>query len=163
MNAKQLSPCKTRSYRPVGSGFSIGSGLPWPSEISKLFEDFIQDTNLTSAIESERLAPRLDVHETEKEYVVTTELPGMKEDDIDVSLEEKVLTISGEKKAEEEREEKDYIHKEISYGSFKRSVYLANDISTDGIDAGSKNGVLTVILPKVEPRENAKKIQVRGS
>lgn len=163
MNAKQLSPCKTRSYRPVGSGFSIGSALPWHSEINKLFDDFIQGTNLSSAIDSERLAPRLDVHETEKEYVVTTELPGLSEDDINVALEEKVLSISGEKKAEEKHEEKDYIHKEISYGSFKRSVYLANDINTDSIDAGFKNGVLTVTLPKVEPGENAKKIQVRGN
>jgi len=162
MNAKQISPITARAYRPVGSGFSIGSALPWHTEISKLFDDFIEGTNLASAMNTELLAPRLDVHETEKEYVITSELPGMKEEDINVALEEKVLTISGEKKAEVERDEKNYIHKEINYGSFKRSVYLANDVNTDKIDAGFKNGVLTVTLPKIEPGENAKKIQVRG-
>jgi HSP20 family protein len=108
-----------------------------------------------------RFSPRVDVSENEKEIKVTAELPGMDEKDIEVSLTEDSLTISGEKKEEKESKEKDYYVRERSYGSFKRTIPLHEEIDTDKVEANFKKGVLTVTLPKVKgAEERVKKIPV---
>jgi len=92
--------------------------------------------------------PKMDVTETEKEIVVTAELPGLDEKDIDVSLQNDRLTIKGEKKEEKEGKGKDYYRMERSYGSFSRTIPLPVEIETDKVEAKFKKGVLTITLPK---------------
>lgn len=108
-------------------------------------------------------SPRVDVTENEKEVRITAELPGLEEKDIDVSLSNDVLTISGEKKTEKEDRSDNYYRMERSYGSFQRSIPLPTEVDTDKCDATFKNGVLQITLPKVPSKESAKKITVKAS
>lgn len=97
--------------------------------------------------------PPCDVYETEKEFVIKAELPGMKKEDVKVSLENDVLTIRGEHKFEEETKRENYHRLERNYGEFLRSFTLPNFVEPEKIDAQFKDGLLTLVLPK---REEAK-------
>ena len=103
-------------------------------------------------------APAVDVHETDNELVVTADLPGMNEKDLDVHVENNMLTISGERKTESNVKDDNYLRVERSYGSFSRSFSLPNTVNPEAIAAEYKNGVLTVKLPK---RAEAKSRQVK--
>ncbi|MGD9109811.1 MAG: Hsp20/alpha crystallin family protein [Phycisphaerales bacterium] len=105
--------------------------------------------------------PAIDVADNENEITVKAEVPGCNSEDIDISVHGNILTISGEKKQEEEKKEKGYYHLERSYGSFSRQINLPSDVETDKIDAACKNGVLTVKLPKAE-KAKAIKVKVKG-
>ena len=106
-------------------------------------------------------SPRMDVSETDKEIVVSAELPGLADEDIDVSLSLGMLTISGEKKQEKEKKGRNYYHVERSYGSFQRSIPLPAEVDTNQVDAVFKKGVLTVTLPKTGAAQAGKKIAVK--
>lgn len=102
--------------------------------------------------------PVVDIAESENEFVVKAEVPGCKADDIDISVSGNVLTISGEKKLEEERKEKGYYHLERAYGAFRRDLNLTGDVDPGKIEAVCRDGVLTITLPKTE---KAKAIKVK--
>ncbi|MCQ2740501.1 MAG: Hsp20/alpha crystallin family protein [Alphaproteobacteria bacterium] len=107
------------------------------------------------------VSPRLDVAELKDKYEIKAELPGMDEKDINLSVENGLLTISGEKKAETEEKDKGYYLKECSYGSFSRSVRLPDNISEDKIGAKLKKGVLVIDMPKKEPlAPKSRKIEI---
>ncbi len=111
-----------------------------------------------------RLMPSVDVSETESALEVTTELPGVDEKDIEVTLSEHVLTIKGEKKAESEKGEKNYHMVERSYGSFHRSLTVPFEAAADEIEAKFENGVLKVTLPKPpEIEAKTRKIPVHSA
>ena len=118
------------------------------SDINRLFDAFMSP--LDETLPKEGLVPKLDVAELKDRYEIKAELPGMDEKDINQSVDDGLLTISGEKKSETEEKEKGYYLKECSYGSFSRSVRLPENISDDKIEANFKKGVLTVALPKKE-------------
>ncbi len=105
--------------------------------------------------------PAIDVADDENQITVKAEIPGCNAEDIDISVHGNVLTISGEKKHEEEKKEKGYYHIERSYGSFSRQINLPTDVEPNKIDAACKNGVLTITLPKAE-KAKAVKIKVKG-
>lgn len=108
--------------------------------------------------------PAVDFIDNEKSYVVTAELPGMSEADIDVKYVDGTLTIRGEKKEEKEEKKKDYYLSERRYGSFQRAFQVPNGVDADKIDAAFKNGVLTVTLPKSAGAvRNEKKIAIKKS
>lgn len=92
--------------------------------------------------------PYIDLHETEKEVVLSAELPGMDEKDVMVSMAKDTLTISGEKRSEKEEDIKGHYKLERCYGMFRRTVVLPCDVLSDSAKATFKNGVLTVTLPK---------------
>ena len=92
--------------------------------------------------------PAVDFVDNEKSYVVTAELPGMSEPDVDVKYADGMLTIRGEKKEEKEEKKKDYYLAERRYGSFQRAFQVPNGVDANKIEAIFKNGVLTVTLPK---------------
>jgi len=95
---------------------------------------------------------KADVRETDDSYLIDLELPGMKKEDVDISLNDNVLTVSA--KYEQENEEKNegrYIRRERRSGVFRRS-FVMDDINTDAIDAKMDNGVLTITCPKVEQK-----------
>jgi HSP20 family protein len=108
-------------------------------------------------------SPQVDVSETEKEFKVTAELPGLDENNVEVSLSRNMLTISGEKKQEKEDKRENYYHVERSYGSFKRSIPLSAEVEADKVEASFKNGVLSVTLPKTaEAQRQTKRITVKN-
>lgn len=98
--------------------------------------------------EKREWAPAMEVYEKDDKFVVKTELPGMKKEDIDISVIGDTLTIKGEKKAENEVKEKDYYCSERSYGSFFRSITLPSSIDTRKIEASYEEGILEISLPK---------------
>jgi HSP20 family protein len=107
-------------------------------------------------------APAIDLAETDKEYKITAELPGLDEKDVEVNFADGVLTIRGEKREEKEEKKKDYYLSERRYGSFSRALRVPGDVDDAKIDANVKNGVLTVTLPKtVEAQKRQKKIEIK--
>jgi HSP20 family protein len=109
-------------------------------------------------------SPRVDMSETDKGYEITAELPGLGEDDLDISVTDDVLTISGEKKEEQEQKEKDYYVKERRYGRFSRSLRMPQDADADKISASFETGVLKVEIPKTgEPAKKGRKISLKKS
>jgi HSP20 family protein len=105
--------------------------------------------------------PAVDVSETDEDYKVTVELPGMDKEDIDVTLEEGRLTIRGEKQQEQKEEKEGYLWQERSYGSFTRTVPLPSTVKEEEIEATFKNGVLSLRLPKTE-EARGKKLEIKG-
>jgi len=105
-------------------------------------------------------APPADIYETEGELVVKVDLPDVNERDLDVRLENNILTIRGERKFEEKVEQENYLRVERAYGSFSRSFALSNTVNTEAIKAEYRDGVLTVRVPK---REEAKPKQIKVS
>lgn len=92
--------------------------------------------------------PQIDITENDREIRVRAELPGVEEDDIDVSVSDNMLTIRGEKRSEAEDHEGDSYRHECSYGSFERAIPLACEVDRDNVEATYRRGVLTVTLPK---------------
>jgi HSP20 family protein len=125
--------------RPGLVGLNFGRLSNLQDELDRLFE-----SPLTG------WAPALDVHEDKDSFVVRTELPGLKREDIEVSLHEDALLISGERKAEAKPEGVEVHRQERYYGKFQRVLTLPTPVAADKVKAQYKDGVLTVTLPKVE-------------
>jgi HSP20 family protein len=103
-------------------------------------------------------APPVDIYETENELVVKADLPEVDPQNLDIRVENNILTIRGERKFESKVNEDNYLRIERAYGSFSRSFSLANSVKSDAIKADYQNGVLTLTLPK---REEAKPKQIK--
>lgn len=155
----------TPAFRPHGDPFSA-----MRSEMDRMFDSFLgrrwPDTpnmlsgNLRPGVGS----PTVDVRESPTEIVIEAELPGMTESDIDISLNDGVLSIKGEKKSEREEKQDDYHVTERSYGRFQRSFRVPNTIDEDRIEAKLDKGVLHLTLPKhPEAVKSEKKIQIGGN
>lgn len=102
---------------------------------------------------------KLDIKDKEDKYVVEVDLPGVNKEEIDLSLNEGRLTISIEREEKEDKEEKNYIHRERRYSSMSRSVYLG-DIKDEDVKAKLEDGVLCIEIPKGEDKEKAKRILI---
>jgi HSP20 family protein len=126
---------------------------PW----NTLFSDFMTDLWNGETCLS---VPAVDIIENEKEFLIKAEIPGMDRKDIDISIDGNCLTIKGEKKAETEEKGEKYLRREMSYGSFSRSFAINQEIKTDEIKAGYKNGILEITIPK-EEKVKPKKIEIR--
>lgn len=147
------------AIRPARSGAS-----PW-QELREMREEL--DRFLTTAFRGAmgrgalEWTPPVDIIERENELVLTAELPGMRREDVEVELENNVLTIRGEKRAEhEEKGEERYIY-ERQFGEFTRSFTLPRTVDADRIRARFSDGVLTVTMPKVE-ESRGKRIDIEG-
>lgn len=126
-------------------------------QVNRLFNETVlrgqgEDSALTT------WSPAVDIYETENELVVKADLPDVSEKDIDVRVENNLLTIRGERKFEKSVSEDNYLRVERSYGTFSRSFSLPNAVNAEAIHAEYKNGVLTVTMPK---REESKPRQVK--
>jgi len=117
-----------------------------PFYMSNLFYDdfFTALQNRTSSM------PSVNIHEDEKKYTLELAIPGMDKKDLKIDINEDVLTISSESKNETEENSDGYKRKEFSYSSFSRSFYIPENVNRDKIEAGYKDGILTVGLPKLE-------------
>ncbi len=128
---------------------SVGRGdVFWPH----LFDPFRSFGHTLGTTVSNFFSPSAEAHQSTDKYTVAVELPGVKADDIDVSLHDNVLTIKGEKRSEREEKdaEKNTYFSERTYGAFQRSFRLPADVKADDIDAHFTDGVLTVSIPKVQ-------------
>ena len=108
-------------------------------------------------------APAVDVLQEDGDIVVRAELPGVKQEDVDVTFHNGVLTISGERKAEEEKEGSGYYVRERRYGSFRRSMTLPQGTDESGISARFQDGVLEVRVTGAAAVQEPKRIQIQGS
>jgi HSP20 family protein len=134
-------------------------------DIERLFEDFSRDFDWgPPALAGMRMAPRVDVSETDTEIKIEAELPGVDEKDLEIVLSDGRLTIKGEKKQEKEERKKDYHLVERSYGSFARSIALPFEADPDKVKASFAKGVLSVTVPKPpEVKAKEKKIPIGKS
>jgi HSP20 family protein len=119
------------------------------NEIDRLFEAPLTELARTSQLLSGS-APALDVYEDKDSFVVKAELPGLKKEDIEVSLHDGTLSISGERKSEEKSGKAEFYRSERFFGRFQRTVTLPAPVAADKITGSYKDGVLTVTLPKAE-------------
>jgi len=124
-------------------------------ELNSLFSS-IFDTPTGSVSAGRRWLPAMDLVETDDHFVLRADLPGLSEDDVDVTLENDVLTVSGQRKAETETREKGYYRVERASGSFRRSLSLPEGVDPDSIEANFDKGVLEVRIPKPEQRKPRK-------
>ena len=129
------------------------------NEMDDLFDGFFR--GLDRPFAGYKAWPAIDVAEEENAVIVRAEVPGCKADDIDISVYGNTLTISGEKKLEEEKKEKGYYHIESTYGSFRRELTLPTDVDSSKVEAACKDGVLTITLPKAASAK-AMKVKVKG-
>lgn len=125
-------------------------------QINRLFNDGIDRTGEDSSLTT--WAPAVDIYETEHELVVKADLPQVDPKDLDIRVENNILTLRGERKFESKVSEDKYLRVERTYGSFSRSFALANTVNTEAIKADYHDGVLTLSIPK---REEAKPKQIR--
>ncbi len=125
-------------------------------QVNRLFESSFRGRTDESALTT--WAPSVDIYETENELVLKADLPEVSEKDIDIHVENNMLTVRGERKFEQKVKEENYLRIERSYGSFSRSFSLPNTVDTEAIKAEYKNGVLTVFMPK---RAESKPKQVK--
>jgi HSP20 family protein len=137
--------------------------MSFQREIDRLFDDFWRGADVPGFGRDGVISPRIDVSENEKEIVVTAELPGLDERDVEVLLADNALTLKGEKRAERDESEHGYVYKERSFGSFRRTLPLDVEVNPDEVNARFHNGVLSVTLPKSpEAQKKVKKIDVKG-
>lgn len=129
-------------------------------EMSDVFGRFFEDWPLAGPRHG-AWWPVLDVAEQENAFVVKVELPGMKSEDIDISVHDNLLTISGEKKESMEQKSENCYHVERRYGSFRREIALPSGIDADKVQASCHDGVLTVTVPKSE-QAKPKRIEVKA-
>ena len=127
-------------------------------QVNRLFNDVFDRKGEESSLSA--WAPAVDIYETEHELVVKADLPDVDPKDLDIRVENNILTIRGERKFEKKVSEENYLRVERSYGSFARSFTLANTVNADAIKADYQNGVLTLTVPK---REEAKPKQIKVS
>ncbi len=106
------------------------------------------------------LSPRMDLTESEKEFTLTVELPGMTKDQLELELREDALVLRGEKKPESEADDETVLHTERRWGRFERTLRLPSEIDADAAQASFRNGVLFVRLPKAAPGDGPRKIEV---
>jgi HSP20 family protein len=110
---------------------------------------------------TEELIPSVDIFEEKNDVVVKAELPGIKKEDIDVTLTDDTISIAGEKKKEEEVQKKNYYRWECSYGSFARTFTLPAEVQTEKVKTQFKDGVLEVRIPKTEEAiKKEKKVKI---
>jgi HSP20 family protein len=129
------------------------------TEMNRLFNTFFDEGGKDG--ERRRWAPAVDLLEREHSLVLRADLPGLKEDDVQIEVRDNVLTISGERQAESEDSEQGYYRIERAFGSFSRSLTLPDGVDADKIEAHFEDGVLEVKIPKPEERK-PKRISIGG-
>jgi HSP20 family protein len=125
-------------------------------KMNRLFEDAVTSRGEEKDLISSTWSPAVDIYENENELVLTAEVPGLEEKDVEIKIEDNTLSVRGERKFEKETKEENYHRIERSYGTFFRSFTLPNYIDQDKIQAEHENGVLKITMPKrteLKPRK----------
>jgi HSP20 family protein len=117
-------------------------------KMNRLFEDAYAHRGEEKEITASAWAPSVDIYESENELILTAEVPGIDEKDVEIKIEDNTLTLKGERKFEKETKEENFHRIERSYGSFYRAFTLPTYVDTDRISAEHENGVLKITMPK---------------
>jgi HSP20 family protein len=156
MAARAMVPSSQRGTIAAPGSFLFG---PLHREIDRLFGEFSRDLAPLQQTAA-NLLPNIDVAETDKEIEVSVEMPGLERGDVEISLEDNVLTIHGNKRMEVDRNDKNVYVSERAYGVFLRTIELPPGVDPSSINATMSNGVLKITIPKPANAE-AKKIEVK--
>jgi len=117
-------------------------------KMNRLFQDVFTGRTEDRELSAGTWAPSVDIYETENELVMTAEVPGIDEKDIEIKIEDNTLTLRGERKFEKDTREENYHRLERSYGSFYRAFTLPGSIDPEKIHAECENGILKISMPK---------------
>lgn len=154
------APAVSRRDQPVDPFVALRD------EMNRTFEDFFAGFPFFPAQPAGTgmlmVMPQMDVSETDKDIRLTVELPGLSADDIDIALEDEVLTIRGKKTAERQEDERDYHVMERAQGTFSRSIRLPFEVDPGQVQAAYKDGVLTIAIPKpAQAQAKTRRIEVQ--
>jgi HSP20 family protein len=132
-------------------------------DLARWFDDFprrslFSSLSTPSLMAADVIVPAVDIYEDGNDYVLKAELPGLKKEDIDITMTEDSITVSGEKSSKEEIKRKDYCLWERSYGSFSRSFALPGEVQTGKVTSKYMDGILEIRMPK---SEEAKKKEIK--
>lgn len=130
----------------------------YPTSFSSMLDRFFNDSIGQNV---KQFTPAVDISEDQEKYDIQVSVPGMKKSDFNLELVDGRLIISGERKMEEKKEGKNFHSLETHYGSFSRSFYLPEDVETDKISAKYEDGLLKLVLPKAEKKNNKATIEVK--
>jgi HSP20 family protein len=128
-------------------------------KMNRLFEDAVTARGEEKDMISSTWTPSVDIFETENELILTAEVPGVEEDNIEIKIEDNTLCLNGERKFEKETKEENYHRIERSYGSFYRSFTIPRNVDQEKIKAEHDNGVLRISMPK-KPESKPKTVKV---
>ena len=131
------------------------------TEMNRLFNAAFDSPSGGGGGGARRWTPAMDLLETEEAFVLRADLPGLGEDDVSIELEDNVLTVSGERKAEHEERREGFYRMERAYGTFSRSLTLPKGVDPEAVSAGFERGVLEVRIPKPAERK-PRKIAIGG-
>jgi len=161
---RSLFPLAGHNVAPRNAAATRDPFSALQQELNRAFDDVWRGMGVPGTQLAETIGtPSVDVSEDQKNVTVKAELPGLTEEDVEVTFAEGVLRIAGEKKQEtEDRDENRQVYvSERAYGRFERQLPVGREVDEDNIDASFKNGVLTVTLPKKAQAESARKISVK--
>ena len=165
MTLSELIHWNRPSNVPVRQGRSRAerSLLNMQNDMDDLLQNFFGEMHMP-AFTQQPAFPAVDIIENDKNFQVKAELPGMKPEDVDVSVTDGFLTIKGEKCEETEEKDENYLRRETSYGSFQRTVALPDTAYCDEAEASFKNGILNIEVPKKpEALQKPKKLQIKNA
>jgi len=152
-------------WEPFGGirrrGDLFGDLTRMQEDMNRFFDEFFGEHR--RGLSEGAWLPAVDVSETDNEFVVRAELPGMSHEDIDINVQDNILTLKGEKKQEKNEEGENFHRLERSYGSFSRSFTLPTGVKPDDIKASFKDGILHVSMPKAEEAKPKKIAITAGS
>jgi HSP20 family protein len=156
-------------FYPLRSGGLLGGGDPFLAlhrDVNRLFDDALRGTPASRGRQQGSsgniVHAHMNVSETEREIRITAELPGVTQDDVEVTLDDDVLTIRGEKRFGQRDEKESFHFVECSYGTFQRALRLPYPIDPEQVQAHFEHGLLTVTLPKTGRQERSRRIQVQS-
>jgi len=139
-----------RPWRPFGA----------LDEMERMMDEMLRTSPFRRVDGEVAWAPALEVYEKDDQFFIKAEIPGMKKEDIKVTVTEDALSITGERKSESEVNEEQYYRREMSYGSFSRQLILPSTVDKSKIDAKYENGILELTLPKI-PEPKPKQVEVK--
>lgn len=172
MATRNLAPWRWGSLRSFGNDRSLDALRTEMESLHRSIDQLFSDawnggfapSLLSETWATGKVMPSLDVVDDDKAIHVTVELPGMTDKDVAVTVDDRTLTIRGEKKEEKEKKEEDVFRRERAYGSFRRTIELPGDVDAAKIEAKFKDGVLTIDLPKTkEAQERIRQIPVKAA
>jgi HSP20 family protein len=163
---RSLVPWRERSQTLAPREDFFDPFVSFRREVDRMFDSFLDGfgTRALAPAGWQGLNPAVDMRESDNELMITAEVPGVDEKDVEVTLTDNVLTIKGEKKAQHEQKNGDASYMERRYGAFSRSLRLPFAIKDEEIDAKYDKGVLTITIPKpAEAQTNVRRIEVKGA
>jgi HSP20 family protein len=166
---RSLVPWRARSEVPAPRDDWFDPFVSFRREMDRMFDSFFDAFSERSGrgvapFGRFGATPALDIAETDKELVITAEVPGVSEKDVEVTLSGDLLTIKGEKKAEQEERDGGYSYMERRFGSFSRSVRLPFEVKDETVDAQYDKGILTIHIPKpADLQKPVRRIEVKAS